>query len=214
MHSCWAVFFITKTEAYKLSWNDHNFLQRELSAPQNYSKEALWSSILLLAVRDMNQMPATIAKFGFQLTAVSFYWTRFTLQVYTPLHIKRLWAEFWNTVLEQIRYHGPDTAFSQPWRSLFRGHVGISDLERGRTVWIPLLFIWLAHGLWFFCNRFNWRKQQGIPFIEKASFTSFYQLCSKTMFCNPSLVASTHWALFFLPTTFLGNKTMIIWGTL
>lgn len=142
MHSCWAVFFIPKTEAHQLSWNDHHFLQRELSAPQNYSKEALWSYILLLAVMDTNQMPATTAKFGFKFTAVLFYWTRFTLKVYTPLHITRLWAEFWNTVLEQIRYHGPGTAFSWPWHSLFRVYVDISDLERGRTAWILLLFIW------------------------------------------------------------------------
>lgn len=124
MHSCWAVFFITKTEAYQLSWNDHNFLQRELSAPQNYSKEALGSNILLPAVTDTNQMPATTAKLGFKFTAVSFYWTRFTLQVYTPLHITRLWAEFLNTVLEQIRYHGPwysiFTALRQPDKSVCR----------------------------------------------------------------------------------------------
>lgn len=151
MHSCKAAFFITETEAYQLSWNDHKFLQRELSTPQNYSKGALWSYILLLAVMDTNQMPATKAKFGSKFTAMSFCWTRFTLQVYTPLCITRWWVEFGNTVLQQIRYHGPGTAFSQPWHSLFRVYVDISDLERDRTViWNPLLFIWLAPGFWFF----------------------------------------------------------------
>lgn len=95
------------------------FYKRELSTVQNYSKGALWSYSVLLAVMDMNQSPATKSKFGFKFTAVSLYWTRYTLQVYTPLHFTRLWSGFWNTALEQIRFRSPGTAFSWSWHSLF-----------------------------------------------------------------------------------------------
>lgn len=135
------MFLITETEAYLLSWSDHNFLQRELSTAQHYSKGALWSYSVLLAVMDMNQIPATKSKFRFKFTAVALYWTRSTLQVCIPLHFTRPWSGFWNTALEQIRFHGPGTAFSRSWHSLFYSPCGFLRL----VTWIPLLVILLVH---------------------------------------------------------------------
>lgn len=110
------------------------FYKRELSTAQNYSKGPLWSCSVLLAVADMNWIPATKSKFGFKFTAVSLCWTRFTLQVYNPLH-------FCRTVIWILKYCIGTKQILWSWYSIFkvltacfRGHVGISGLERGRTV--------------------------------------------------------------------------------
>lgn len=106
------------------------FYKRELSSTaQNYSKGPLWSCSVLLAVTDMNWIPATKSKFGFKFTAVSLCWTRFTLQVYNPLHFAGLWSGFWNTALEQNRFCGPGTAFSRSWQPILEA-IWVSQVWR------------------------------------------------------------------------------------
>lgn len=145
------MFFITETEAHQLSWNDRNFLQRELSTPQNYSKGALWSYILLLAV--MTRTRCLQPKPSLDSNSLMYLFTGLGLlsKSTPPYTLQDCEMNFeilyWNKsdimVLVQ-HFHGPDTA-------CIRVYVVISDLERGTTViWIPLLFTWLAHGLRFF----------------------------------------------------------------